>query len=116
MEKMETGEEHILMDGCPRSLPEALMIDTMLSLHLKRENPFVFLLNTSENTARRRMLNRGRPDDTPEKINIRLGWFTKDVIDAISFFKMDKGYRFFDIDGNQTPEKVFEDILKKITG
>jgi len=53
-----------------------------------------------------------RADDTPVAIKNRLDYFDKDVSKVIKYFKKKK--RLITIKGEQTIEKVFEDILIEV--
>jgi len=111
IEKMRTGKEHLILDGFPRSLPEAIMVDTMIRLHFSRKDPMVINLRASDEVTFDRMVNiRRRADDTPEGARTRLSWFKKDVVPAIEFFRQNEGYLFFDVNGEQNKDKVTKDI------
>ncbi|MHB1118405.1 MAG: adenylate kinase family protein [Minisyncoccota bacterium] len=104
------GREHIVIDGMPRSLDEARILDTALSFY-ERPTPTVVFLNVSRTWAEDRLRGRGRPDDiSPEVVARRLSWYDEDVAPAVEFYKNDPAYRFIEVDGEQTPEEVFNDI------
>lgn len=105
------GGEHIVFDGTPRSLGEAQMLSTALSFY-ERKNPTVVFLNVSREWAEARLQGRGRPDDlNPETISRRLSWYERDVVPAIQYYREHSDYHFLDINGEQTPEEVFCDIV-----
>jgi hypothetical protein len=71
VEKM-TGEEHVIFDGTPRSLQEALIIDTAIHFY-SRQRPHVIYLNISRETSKGRMIARRRIDDiNAEEVERRL--------------------------------------------
>jgi len=106
------GNEHIVFDGAPRALPEAKILETALPFY-GRTNPVVVFLDVSQETSEERLKGRGRADDVnPEVVARRLAFFTKDVLPVVEYYRNNEAYRFLDIDGEQTPEKVFEDIKK----
>lgn len=106
------GNEHIMFDGTPRSVGEAKMLDTALSFY-ERKNPTIIFLNVSENWAEDRLRGRGRADDLkPEVVAKRLAFFNADVAPAVEFYRTASGYRFLDINGEQTIDEVFNDIMK----
>ena len=113
-ENLESEDMHLVLDGLPRSYPEAQMVKTMIIGHFQRKNPTIIHLKVSDETATKRMLKRGRPDDTPEGIKTRLAWFWRDVIPAIDLFRNDPDFRFIEIDAEQTEEKVFLDVLSEL--
>ncbi|MDQ3089990.1 MAG: nucleoside monophosphate kinase [bacterium] len=104
---------HLMFDGAPRSLPESMLITSALDF-FKREEPRVVYINVSREWSEEKLLARGRSDDkTLAKINKRLDWFDKDVIPAIDFFRAKPKYKFLDINGEQSIEKVHQDIISK---
>ncbi|MBI5798812.1 MAG: nucleoside monophosphate kinase [Candidatus Yonathbacteria bacterium] len=108
------GGEHIIFDGTPRSLGEAKMLNTALPFY-KRENPAVIFLNVSEEWAEARLRGRGRADDlNPEVVAKRLAFFNKDVAPAVEYYREAPEYRFFEINGEQTPDEVFNDVKREL--
>lgn len=56
-----------------------------------------------------------RPDDTPERVKHRLEVYHTDTLPVKTYYQRSGSY--VEINGDQTPEKVFEDIvnvLKKV--
>lgn len=106
------GNEHIIFDGTPRSFGEAKMLHTAFPFY-ERTKPTVFFLNISRETAEARLRGRGRPDDlNPDAVARRLSWYENDVVPAIEFYRNEPSYNFVEIDGEQAPEKVHQDIVK----
>lgn len=108
------GTQHLIFDGLARRASEAPILAEALSFY-GIEWPYVVLLNISREEAARRLKKRGRADDTDEDITRRLDWFESEVAPAIDFFKNAPGFHFLDIDGEQTVEKIHEDIVNRIT-
>lgn len=108
-----TGEEHLVLDGTPRKLREAHVLDSAFKFY-RQERPTVIFLNVSREWSVLRLTDRNRSDDNPGDIEARLNWFENDVVPAIDFFKKDKYYNFLDINGEQSVEKVHADILAAI--
>lgn len=107
------GGEHLVFDGAPRSLSEAMVLHTAFPFY-GRENPTVIFMDVSREWAEERLSGRGRADDVKqETIDRRLAWYEKDVLPAVGFFKQHADYyNFLNINGEQTPEAVHADILK----
>lgn len=114
MEKIKTGKENILIDGFPRSYPEAKMVETFLD-HYKREKMKIILLNVSDEEVTKRMFRRGRKDDNEKDIKVRLSWFKKDVIPAINFFRKKDRYEIIEINGENSPEEVHKVIVNMLS-
>jgi adenylate kinase len=102
---------HLVFDGAPRSEPEAALVTTAIEFY-KRQKPTVVYINVSRKWSEERLLARGRTDDkTLSKINKRLNWFDEDVVPAIKYFKNNSLYRFLEINGEQSIEKVQADLI-----
>ena len=108
-----TGKEHLFIDGSPRKPAEAVVLDSAMKFY-KREPVHLILVRVSDTETKRRLLLRGRHDDTDEKIDNRLAWYKTEVVPAYEWMQKQSGYVFHDINGEQTPEKVHEDILKAL--
>ncbi|MDP3934885.1 MAG: nucleoside monophosphate kinase [Candidatus Giovannonibacteria bacterium] len=108
-----TESNHIIIDGSPRQALEAEALDEMFDFY-GRENVFHIWLNVSEEWATARMKERGRSDDSPESIKHRFAYYEREVVPTIEFYKKDKKHKFIEINGEQTMEKVHEDIVKAI--
>ncbi len=105
------GDENLILDGTPRTLSEAVALDTALEFY-KRENIMVFVIDVSKEWSKTRLSERGRSDDSrvgdTEK---RLEWFDTDVVPAIRHMEDAKLYTVIKINGEQSIEKVHEDIV-----
>lgn len=105
-------QEHIIFDGMPRSLDEAKILDTAISFY-GRENPTVVFLNVSRTWAEEHLRGRGRPDDVKaDVVARRLAWYDEDVAPAVEYYRDNSSYRFIEINGEQSPEEVFSEILR----
>jgi len=108
-----TGSEHLVFDGSPRSLNEARTLDTALEFYGFRETRVIFL-DVSNQWSIGRLTARGRVDDELDDIKRRLEWYEKDVVPAVEFYKTAPDYRFLQLNGEQTIEKVHRDIIAAI--
>lgn len=105
-----TGEEHLIIDGTPRSLPEAAILNNALEFYKRQAN--VVYLNVSRALSERRLVERGRGDDSDmAKITKRLDWFEHDVAPAIEYFRSHSLHNFIEVDGEQSVERVQADII-----
>jgi len=111
--KNYTGKEDMILDGVCRRYEEAVALDSLFDFY-KIEKPNIILMNVSKDWSYTRMMERKRADDSPEKIQNRLGWFEKDVLPSIEYFKNKTGYNFIEINGEQSIEDVHKDIIKAL--
>lgn len=129
----------IIIDGSPRKIKEAFLLDEALEWYEWNKNTKALLIDISDKEAIERIEKRRycsqckeiyiydgkmekcskcggelmqREDDQIESIKKRLDWFKKEVEPVIDYYKEED--RLIVIDGEQSIEKVFEDVLKKI--
>ncbi len=127
----------VIMDGSPRKIKEAYLLDEALEWYGWNNNVKVILIDISDEEAINRIGKRTscsqcgeififdgkmekcskcggelikRSDDETEGIKKRLEWFKNEVNPVIDYYK--KNNRLIIINGEQEIEKVFEDILK----
>lgn len=108
-----SGTEHLLIDGSPRTLLEAELMDTAFLFY--KIDPMVIFLEVSEDVARERLLSRGRADDTEESINERLSWYKKEVTPVVEYYKNSDHARFVSIDAEQEIKEIQEDIINALS-
>lgn len=101
------GNENIIIDGSPRRLDEAEEMDKVLEW-LDRKNIKVLLVDITEDEAVKRLLKRGRADDSEDAIRARLAWFNTEAGLAIEYYE--KSGRLIRIDGLGTIEEIHERI------
>lgn len=136
------GLEGILFDGFPRNVSQAQYFEKYLTEKGQKLDLVIFLSLSEEETFKRLSNRRTckkcgkifniltkpslkigvcdfcggdliiRQDETPKKIKTRLSAFKEQTIPMINFFK-EKGL-VEEVDGNQSIEKVFEDIVGKL--
>ncbi|KKU78654.1 MAG: Adenylate kinase [Parcubacteria group bacterium GW2011_GWA2_47_7] len=114
-----TGNEHLILDGSPRTKDEATHLDIAFKF-FKRIRPKVIYIKVSRDWSLKRMLERAtkesRSDDTEDSIQRRLSWFDRDVLPAIEMYRRDRDYDFFEINGEQSVEAVHRDIMANVFG
>lgn len=111
--KEYTGKEHIVFDGTPRKLHEAGVLHSILDFY-KLDKPHIVNIEISKEEAKKRLLGRGRMDDDEKEIEKRLAWYETDVAPAVDFYKKSDKYHFHLINGEQSPEGVWQDLQKSI--
>ena len=112
IESME-GNEHLILDGTPRTLPEAMVLDSAMEFY-SRTKPTVLYLDVSREWSRTRLSERKRADDVSSaEVEKRLGWFDTEVMPALTYLKNHPLYTFLTINGEQSIEDVHKEILIK---
>lgn len=108
-----SGNEHLVIDGASRRVGEAPILKSALEF-FNVQNPHVVHINTSNDWSTARLMERGRSDDDEAEIRKRLGWFDKDVMPAVNFFKNDPYFNFLEVNGERSIDDVHRDILSFI--
>ena len=106
-------DEHLIIDGTPRKVHEAQVLDKALQFY-GRQKPFFVFMDVSREWSRDRLIARHRSDDSEEDIERRLGWYETDVVPAINFFRNNSHYSFVEIDGEQPIEDVHAEVIQKL--
>lgn len=107
-----TGEEHIIADGLARGDDQTRGFDDMMKF-FKRDNLQVVNLVISDDTAVKRLMARGRNDDTEEAIRRRLAWTKTDVLPQLELLKS-RGRTIHEIDGEPDVETIHKNILSAL--
>lgn len=105
-------EEGIIFDGAPRRVPEAENIDRFLEYLERKKQTHVLYLHVSLEEAKRRLLLRARADDNESAIEGRMAFFRDSVMPVIFYYR--DAERLIEINGEQSVEKVHENIAKAL--
>jgi len=108
-----SGDEHLILDGVSRQPHEAKILDSAIRFY-KRRNPIIVEIKVSRQWATKRLLERGRNDDSEEQIKRRLDWYYQKTSEALQVFKDNSYYSFYSINGEQDIEKVHEDLVSDL--
>jgi adenylate kinase len=102
-------ENGYILDGFPRTVPQAEAFDKLLKNENKKLHSFLSL-EVPDDELMRRILNRGegRSDDTPEKVKTRLEVYNDETSPVLNYYKQKGIYK--SIDGTGTIEQIFERI------
>lgn len=104
--------ERCILDGAPRSIPQADWL-----LRQQADGRFnikaVVHIAVDEDIVRRRLVGRGRSDDTDNGISKRFEEYRNNTLPILKHLK-DRGIKVFEVDGNQEASKVHQDILQCI--
>jgi len=109
------GNEHLVLDGTPRSLIEAQALGTALTF-FDRTDARIIHINISRQEAEARLRARGRRDDAERGIRKRLDWFDRDVLPAIEYYRAHPESHFYEINGEQGVEEVQAELMQVIYG
>lgn len=116
---LENTNQILLLDGSPRRLREAQIMEEFMK-DIGRSPVRLIHLDISEDEARKRLLNRGRADDIPSAIEMRLKWFTTEVLPVIAYYEnygsptSIDGKRVITINSEQSISAVQEEIRQKL--
>jgi adenylate kinase len=104
------ADQRVLFDGLPRSMEQKASFDALLQQCGRAALGLFLALPRDE--AVRRMLARGRSDDTEAAIKIRLENYDAKTLPVIEAYKAEG--RLIEIDGNQPVEAVTAAILEAV--
>ena len=107
-----TGEEHIIADGLARGEDQTRGFDDAMKF-FKRDDLQVINLTIADDTAVKRLMARGRNDDTEEAIRRRLAWTKTDVMPQLELLKK-RGRTVHEIDGEPDVETIHKNILQAL--
>jgi adenylate kinase len=108
-------QQGFILDGFPRTLPQAQALDTMLAA-LDRPLDAVLYLQVDPQVVRERLGQRHRGDDRQSVIDHRLEVFLDQTAPLISYYQQQGKLKL--IDGAQPPELVaagIEDVIRSLS-
>jgi adenylate kinase len=104
-------EAGFILDGFPRTMPQAEALDTMLA-EIDRPLSVVFELQVPDEVAIERLSKRaeeeGRADDTPEAITKRIDLYHRETEPLVSHYRLMGN--LVGIHGNRPENEVFAEI------
>lgn len=103
-------ERNVLIDGFPRTVSEAIVLESALEFY-QRKNITIINLNAPEEVVKHRMQGRARKDDTVESIEARLKWYREETLPVLEYYRERENTTVIDIDGTDTIEGVHNQIL-----
>ncbi|MDX2272531.1 MAG: adenylate kinase [Cyanobacteriota bacterium] len=111
-EQLLSSPQGWILDGFPRTLPQAQALDEMLRI-LNQPYEHVINLDVPDQPIIERMLKRGRADDTESVIQNRLQVYRDLTQPVIEFYRAKNCLER--VDGNHEPEVVHEYLRQVIT-
>lgn len=108
-----SAEKNLFTDGYPRTVAQSKIFVEMMKF-FRRDDVKIIYIKVSEEEAIRRNLLRGRDDDTKEGITRRIEEYKNNVIPAMDYFKDREGYKIYTINGEQSKEEVYNEIIKSL--
>ena len=106
-------KSHLLIDGFPRTVTQAHVLEDALTF-FERGILHIINLDTPEEVVRARMHGRARADDTHKSIEERLRWYREDTLPVLDYYRVRPDTEVHDIDGTDTMEGVHEQILQAL--
>ncbi|MCH8556858.1 MAG: adenylate kinase [Balneolia bacterium] len=102
-----------ILDGFPRTVPQAKAFDQRLKNKGRKLNGFISL-EVPDEELMKRILSRGegRSDDTPEKVKVRLEVYNEETAPVINFYKQQGVYK--EIDGMGSIEEIYARIKAEL--
>ena len=104
--------KHLIIDGFPRTRPQAEWLLDYLDQR-DRQIDIVVVLEVPESEILRRLQVRGRAEDTPEIISKRRNIYRKEMYPVLSFFA-ESGVRIVHLDGTGSVGEVHDRIQAEI--
>ena len=107
------GTQHLILDGTCRRPDQSRAVDEMMRLW-KRTDLQAIVLTLSKESAKKRLLARGRVDDaTDEALGKRFAWYEEHVVPSIDTLR-DLGWKIHEVDGSPDVETIHKNILKQL--
>lgn len=105
-------DQEFLLDGFPRTKIQAdWLLSEVKSGRLRMTA--VFNLVASEDVVKRRLLNRGRQDDTEQSIKLRFAEYKTLTLPIIDYFRK-SGAPVYDINADLDPASVHGEIMSHL--
>jgi adenylate kinase len=106
----DVGDESVLFDGFPRSVPQANALDDALAEH-GRDVDAAILIDVPDDVVVERISSRGqgRSDDNPETVRERLRVYHDETEPLVDYYAQ-RG-RLRRVDGSGDPDAVYSEVV-----
>jgi adenylate kinase len=106
-------QTYIIADGFPRTIAQSEAFENMMKFY-NRDNIHIIYIELDKDEATKRMMLRGRTDDTEEGIAKRFDEYINNVVPSMNYFKDKIGYTMHTINGKQSIEEVHAEVIKSL--
>ncbi len=107
------GSQHLILDGTCRRPDQSRAVDEMMKLW-KRENLQAIVLTLSKESAKARLIARGRVDDAKdEALASRFAWYEEHVVPSFEELRT-LGWRVHEVDGEPDVAAIHKNIVKTL--
>lgn len=110
-ELIDTDQQFVL-DGFPRTIPQADWLLEQIERGRFKLNAVIDLV-ASRDVVEKRLMARGRPDDTPEAIGIRFEEYERVTRPILQHFS-DKHVPVYHVNADREPRAIHDDIHELI--
>lgn len=104
---------HLIVDGSPRTLLEARMLDEAFVFYDRTPVKVIHLTLPEEETFKR-LSERGRDDDYQQAIEQRLAEYKAKTVPVVDFYKESDNYNLIQIDGMQSIADIQKEIQETL--
>lgn len=106
------GDQNYILDGFPRTTPQAnWLLEQLQAGRIKIDG--VVHLKAPKDIVKKRLLQRGRPDDNEAAIELRFSEYEKHTLPILDCF-LQNNLNVYEIDARQGVDAVHSEILQKV--
>lgn len=112
--RLHSGDQskELILDGFPRSLSQAKWLSDLKNKHQIHITEAVHIMATPETTLPR-LLKRGRTDDHETAIKERFSEYENKILPILDYLR-NEDIPVYEVNGEDTPEGVHQQILKAL--